>query len=213
MPFVYQNGGEFQNPDGSLGITDPNFLEALEFYVNLYRKGYATIPTDVGQGWNGDAFGRGIAAMCYSGGWLMPFMELNYPEVAYQVEVLPKGKQASTIAFTTAFTIPKASPFKDEAWTMMKYLTGREGMTKWTSKGLAMPSRRSVAEDNGFLDHPVYGVFMKSVEFARPFQVQFSERGFAETDVAMQAIFFTGSDPKEAMEKIKARISKYESIP
>jgi len=37
MPFVYQNGGHFQNPDGSLGITDDAFIEALDFYHALQR--------------------------------------------------------------------------------------------------------------------------------------------------------------------------------
>ncbi len=209
MPFVYQNGGNFQNPDGSLGITDEPFIEALEFYHGLYKEGVATIPTDVGQGWNGDAFGRGMAAMCLSGGWLIPFLDGNYPDIDWKVAVLPKGKQRSTIAFTTAFAIPKNSSYQSDAWTMMNYLTGKEGMKIWTSQGLALPSRRSVAEVNGFYDHPVYGVLMESASYARTFQVEFSERGFEEVIVAMQAIFFTGKEPKQAMEDIKARIKKY----
>ena len=48
MPFVYQNGGYFQNPDGSLGITDDPFIEALEFYFGLYKKGVATMAQDEG---------------------------------------------------------------------------------------------------------------------------------------------------------------------
>ena len=35
---------------------------------------------------------------------------------------------------------------------------------------------------------------MESATFARPFQVQYSERGFEEVVVAFQAIFFTGKD-------------------
>ena len=58
MPFVYQNGGYFQNPDGSLGITDEPFIEALEFYYGLYKKGIATMAQDEGVAWNGDAFGQ-----------------------------------------------------------------------------------------------------------------------------------------------------------
>ena len=209
MPFVFQNGGNFQNPDGSLGITDDPFVEALEFYHGLYKEGIATIHTDVGQGWNGDTFGRGISAMCLSGGWLIPFLKSNYPDLDWGVVELPSGKQKATIAFTTAFSMPEQSRYKEDAWEMMKYLTGKDGMRIWTSQGLALPSRKSVAIKNGFYDDPVWGVFMNSAEFARTFQVEYSERGFEEMVVAMQAIFYTGKEPRQAMEDIKLRIEKY----
>ena len=212
MPFVYQNGGHFQNPDGSLGITDPAFIEALEFYYGLYKNGIATIAQDQGVAWNGDAFGREISAMAISGGWLIPFMKDNYPDVEYGIIPLPAGKKQATVAFTTAYAMPKASKFKSEAWQLLDYLVGKEGMGNWTKSGIAMPTRRSVAEANGFQEHPVFKVFMESAEFARPFQVQYSERGFEEVVVAFQAIFYTDKEPRKAMEDIKDQITKYRLV-
>ena len=88
----------------------------------------------------------------------------------------------------------------------------KEGMENWTKTGIAMPTRKSVAEKNGFHEHPIYKVFMESAEFARPFQVQYSERGFEEVVTAFQAIFFTGKPPREAMEEIKVPIEKYKLV-
>ena len=212
MPFVYQNGGYFQNPDGSLGITDDPFIEALEFYHGLYKKGIATMAQDEGVTWNGDAFGREICAMAMSGGWLLPFLKDNYPDLEYGIIPLPAGKQRATVAFTTAYSMPKSTSFSQEAWEIMNYLVGKEGMTNWTKTGIAMPTRRSVAEANGFHEHPIYKVFMESAEFARPFQVQYSERGFEEVVVAFQAIFYTGKSPREAMEDIETQIQKYRLV-
>ena len=209
MPFVYQNGGYFQNPDGTLGITDDAFVEAVEFYHGLYTSGIATMAQDEGVAWNGDAFGREICAMAVSGGWLMPFLKDNYPDIDYGIVPLPAGKQQATVAFTTAYAMPKSTQFEDEAWQIMSYLTGKEGMTSWTKSGIAMPTRKSVAAANGFHDHPVYRVFMESAEFAKPFQVQYSERGFEEVVVAFQAIFYTGKEPRQAMEDIEEQILKY----
>lgn len=212
MPFVYQNGGYFQNPDGSLGITDEPFIEALEFYHGLYTKGIATLPQDEGVTWNGDAFGKGTCAMAISGGWLMPFLKDNYPDLEYGIIPLPAGKKRATIAFTTAYSMPKESGFEPEAWKIMNYLVGKEGMENWTKTGVAMPTRRSVALKNGFYEHPTYKVFMESAEFARPFQVQYSERGFEEVVVAFQAIFFTGKAPRQAMLDIEEQIRKYKLV-
>lgn len=209
MPFVFQNGGAFQNPDGSLGITDDAFVEALEYYYGLYTKGYATLPIDVGLGWNGDAFGRGKAAMALSGGWLMPFLKENAPDLDYGVVELPAGKVKSTIVFTTALAMPERTQYLDHSWELVNYLTGKEGMKQWTSQGLAFPSRRSVAVENGFYEDPIYKVFMESLEFARPFQVEYSERGFEEIVVALQAVFYAGKSPREALTDIAPRIKKY----
>ena len=108
--------------------------------------------------------------------------------------------------------MPKASTHQKDAWTLLNYLVGKEGMSSWTSSGVAMPSRKSVAEANGFYEHPVYKVFMESAAFARPFQIQYSERGFEEVVVAFQAVFFTGKSPREAMEESKQQIAKYSLI-
>ena len=164
---------------------------------------------DEGVAWNGDAFGREICAMAISGGWLIPFLKDNFPDLDYGIAPLPAGKQKATVAFTTAYSSPKDSPFAAEAWQLVNYLTGPEGMGKWTSSGIAMPTRKSVAETNGFYEHPVFKVFMESAEYARPFQVQYNERGFEEVATAFQSIFFLGTPPKEALEAIESQITRY----
>ncbi len=209
IPFVYQNGGAFQKEDGTLGITDPEFVEAVEFYHGLYADGIATLAQDQGATWNGDAFGRERTAMAISGGWLLPFLEENYPDLNYGIALLPAGKQRATVAFTTAYAMPKASVHKDDAWHLLSYLTGKTGMKNWTETGVAMPTRLSVAEENGFYTDETYKVFMESAEFAKPFQIQYSERGFEELVVAFQAIFFADKEPKQALEDIKLQIEKY----
>jgi len=103
---------------------------------------------------------------------------------------------------------------KDEhkTWQLLSYLTGKEGMKSWTESGIAMPTRKSVAIENGFYEHEVYKVFMESAAFAQPFQVRYSERGFEEIVIAFQAIFFTDKAPRDAMEEIKKQIEKYRII-
>lgn len=208
MAFVYQNGGQFHDENGELTLTDPAFVGALEYYYGLYQKGVAAIPTDIGVGWSGDAFGRGKAAIIFSGGWLLPFLKDNYPDVDYGVELMPAGKQRATIAFTTAYVMPKATERPEEAWELMRYLTGKEGMARAVS-GFGLPARRSVARDMKLADDPIFSVFVESAEFAHPFQVSYIERWFDESQTAMQAVFFTGREPKAALEELEERIRKY----
>ena len=208
IPFVQQNGGELQAANGDPKVTEPAFIEALDFYHGLYKNKIATIPTDVGAGWNGDAFGRKNAAMVISGGWLIPYLKEGYPAIKYGVAPLPQGKVKSTMAFSTAYVIPKEAKYPDNAWKMLSYFVGKEGMTQWTKTGLAFPTRKSVAEANGFYTHPVYKTFMESVPFARPLFVNYSERWYDESNAALQSVFYGGTSPAQAMQDLAPKLKK-----
>jgi multiple sugar transport system substrate-binding protein len=208
MPFVHQNGGDLQNAAGDPLITEPAFLGALDYYVGLYKKRIATLPSDMGAGWNGDVFGRKNAAMCLAGGWLIPYLKDGYPAVQYKVAPLPQGKNKSTLAFTVAYVIPKEAKRPADAWKMLSYFAGKKGMTEWTSTGLAFPTRQSVARANGFYEHPTYRVFMESVPFARPLLVRYSERWWDEMSASLQSIFYGGADPHKAMEDLSPKLTK-----
>jgi len=194
MPFVYQNNGNFQDKDGNLTINTPEFREALEYYYGLYQKKIATIPTDVSMNNTEEVFGRKRAAMVISGGWFVPQLRDQYKDVNYKVAFLPKGKQPATIAFTVAYSTPRENKLREETWKFLSYLTGKEGMTVWTSTGIAMPTRKSVAARLDYVKHPELKYFMGSVDFVKVFQVNYNERWYTITQSAMQAIFYEKAD-------------------
>ena len=209
MPFVLQNEGYFQAPDGRLAFTEAPFLEALDYYINLYRSKVAALPSEVGAGWNGDAFGRKRCAMIFAGGWVIPFLQDNFPSVEYAIDYLPAGKRRATVAFTTAYVMPKSGKNHQKAWKLLSYLTGKTGMSQWTQLGLAMPSRKSVAIEKGFYNHPTYKYLIGSADFAHSFQVSYVERWYDESQAALQSIFFLNEAPESAMNKLMKRIEKF----
>ena len=75
-----------------------------------------------------------------------------------------------------------------------------------------MPTRRSVAENNGFYEHPCTRYLWKVPNLPVPSRCNYSERGFEEVVVAFQAIFYTGKSPREAMEEIESQIKKYRLV-
>ena len=206
MPFVYQNGGDFQKPDGSLGILDKPFLDALEYYVGLYRKGVASIPSELSAKWNGEAFGNKKCAMIISAGWLIPELKANYQNVDWAVAELPAGKKKATVVFTNAYVIPKESTHKKEGWQMIEYLTGTDGLTSMTKQGMALPPRRSIAQTMGLYNDPIKRVFLNSADFARTFQTTLPERWYEEAGVALQMIYFDNKTPRQAMEELNRQI-------
>ncbi len=209
LPFALQNGGELISEDGTIRVGEPEFVKALDYFMSLYRDGVATIPADQGAGWMGDVFSREQCAMTISGSWLIPYLRDNSPELEYGVSELPRGKTRATLAFTVAMVIPKQSNHKKEAWTMLSYLAGKEGMKTWTNSGIALPTRKSVALGNGFYQDSVLNTFMQSVEYAKLYKINMKERWYDESQAAMQGIFYKNKDIQKTLKELAKTLEKY----
>lgn len=209
LPFALQNGGELVSDDGTVRVDEPEFIEALNFFMSLYRDGISTIPADQGAAWMGDVFSREQCAMTISGSWLIPYLRDNSPNLEYGVSELPQGKKRGTLAFTVAMVIPKQSNHKKGAWTMLSYLAGKEGMKTWTNSGIALPTRKSVALRNGFYEDSVLNTFMQSVEYAKLYKINMKERWYDESQAAMQGIFYKNKDIEKTLKELAKTLEKY----
>lgn len=143
LAFIYQAGGSLTN------LTSPAAASAVNFYVGLLNKGLAATPDKLGAGWCGEALGKGKAAIIFEGNWLLPYMKSTYPNVQYGIFPMVKGKTGGNLAFTVSYSMAKDASNKQAAWTLLSWLTGKQGQTIWMSKGLALPSRKDVKAIGG----------------------------------------------------------------
>lgn len=166
------HGGQVTDSEGNAAFAGDNAIEALQPVVDMYTdEKTAGLPSDVGTDWGGDMFGQGKAAMVIEGNWTIPFLENNFQQLEFTTTELPtiNGEKA-TAAFTVAYVMNKESEVKDASWELISYLTGKDGMEIWTSKGFALPTRQSVAEELGYADDPLRGSFIEGSAYAQPWQ-------------------------------------------
>lgn len=170
--FVYQAGGKLISDDGTkIALNSPEGQQALDFYYGLYKDGVASTPADTGTGWPGDAFIKQKAAIVFEGNWMLPALKKDAPNLQFGIAEMPTGpKGKGTFAFTVSYSISNRSPNKDAAWFLVNYLTGPEGMKKWTSLGLAMPSRKSL-EAGWLAQFKEREPFLKAGAYAQPWQL------------------------------------------
>jgi multiple sugar transport system substrate-binding protein len=143
--FIYQNGGALYNDDMTeMTLDSPETVEALDYLLGLHEDGWMQTPAEIGASWCGEAFGTEQAAMTMEGNWLVPAMDNDFPDTPFEMAELPAGVQPGNLAFTVAYSMGVDSPNKDQAWVLLQYLAGQEGMAKWTSLGLALPARDDV---------------------------------------------------------------------
>jgi multiple sugar transport system substrate-binding protein len=140
MAFVYQAGGNGQFKSA----TSPAFRVATNYYVNLIKDGLADTPDKLGSGWCGEAFGKEKVAISFEGNWMLGYLKDTFPNLRYTLAPLPRGKTRGNLAFTVSYAMARDSKNKAAAWTLLRYLTGRTGMKKWTSLGFALPARSDV---------------------------------------------------------------------
>ena len=163
LAFIYQAGGSIYNDDFSeVTFDSAETREALEFYLGLFEDGLAQSPAQIGAGWCGEAFDTERAAIVFEGNWLIPVLEGDTGEAAYEIAEMPQGAEQATLAFTVSYSIGADSENPDAGWALTSYLTGPEGMETWTSLGLALPSRQDVPTPEG------RDALIAGAEYARP---------------------------------------------
>jgi len=164
LAFIYAQGGSLLTDDNTASAIDtPASTQAVQWYMDLFKNGLGQTNTQLGDGWCGEALGKGDVAIAFEGGWLKGAMDA-FPKIKWQFAEMPTGSsgQPVTINYTAAYGIGADSKNKDQAWVLMQYLTGPEGMAKWTEGGIAVPSRSDVPVPQGF------DVIVKGADYAKP---------------------------------------------
>ncbi|MFD0712005.1 ABC transporter substrate-binding protein [Paenibacillus sp. GCM10027626] len=172
MYMIQAFGGKVADEQGNAAFASEDALKGLELVVNMHNKDKISgEPKEVGAGWGGEMFGQGKASIVFEGNWAVPFLESNYSDLEYGTAELPtvNGKKG-TMAFTVAYVMNKDSKKKEAAWELMSFLTGKDGMKTWTSKGFALPTRKSVAAELGYDKDEVRGAIVAGGSYATPWQ-------------------------------------------
>jgi multiple sugar transport system substrate-binding protein len=165
LAFIYAQGGSLLNADNTAeAITGDASKAAVQWYLDLFKDGLGMTAADMGDGWCGEALGKGDAAFAFEGGWLYGYMNDQFPETKWAFAEMPTGSsgQKVTISYTAAYGIGVDSANKDQGWAVLDYLTSPAGMAVWTGGGIAVPSRSDVPVPQGF------DVIVKGAEYSRP---------------------------------------------
>jgi multiple sugar transport system substrate-binding protein len=206
--FVLAAGGKLVSDDGTkIALNSPEGQQALDFYYGLYKDGVASTPADTGTQWPGDAFSKKKAAIVFEGNWMYPFLQKEAPDLKFGIAEMPTGpKGKGTFAFTVSYSINAKTQQKDAAWFLVNYLTGPDGMKKWTSLGLAMPSRKSLEAEWAakFKEREPY---LKAGAYAQPWQLGPGGQEINDKVVTpdLQAVFAGKMTPKDALADIEKK--------
>jgi multiple sugar transport system substrate-binding protein len=154
-PFVWSAGGELvddeENPT-HFTLDTPEAEVALERFLQLHVVEKVT-PSDEEVEAEDDEtrFQNGRMAMVLSSRRSTPTFR-TIQNFDWDVAALPQHEQQAGILHSDAYCVTKASENKDAAWSFMEYALGPEGAPIVAKSGRTVPSLKSVAESEAFLD-------------------------------------------------------------
>ncbi|REE56483.1 carbohydrate ABC transporter substrate-binding protein (CUT1 family) [Paenibacillus taihuensis] len=149
--FVLGNGGQFLSEDKKeFLLNSKEASDALQFAVDLAHK-YNVVPDSRAlKAMNdGQMFETGKLAMMIQGRWMVP----TYRKLKFDWDVAPlptNGKWAGWSG-SVGLGIYSKSKQKDAAYKLVEYLGGPEGQKEQSLMGFAIPSFKSMASTDVFL--------------------------------------------------------------
>jgi multiple sugar transport system substrate-binding protein len=155
--FLFANGGQMLSADGkSAAFNNTVGQAAATFYTSFETAKSGVMPSDIGAGWDGEAFGKGEVAMTFEGGWMIPYMSSTFPKINYAIAPLPSAPTGgrSNLVYTNGWAASASTKHADAAWKLVQFLTGADYQTQVLHDGFALPTITSLANDSYFTQNP-----------------------------------------------------------
>lgn len=148
---AWNNGGELLNAEQTQCLmTDPAVVEVYEWLDKLLHEQYAH-PTPAQLEGLPNPLQVGKVAMNMDGSWNLDYYVENL-EFNWDIAPVPlgnKGLDRVTYAGTNTLHIFKDSAHIDEAWKLLQFMTGPEGMVYFAKTGT--PSLKETANSDAYL--------------------------------------------------------------
>ena len=154
-PFIWSNGGQIvDDTDEPTRFTLDGLEEkqAIDAFFQL-RTVQGVVPSDQEVEAEDDEsrFVNGRLAMYLDSRRAVPSLR-EAAEFDWDVVSLPYFREPANILHSDAYCLTKASDAKETAWRFVEYALGPEGAAVVARTGRTVPSLRSVAESEAFLD-------------------------------------------------------------
>ncbi len=139
----------YQGDENVLKLDDPLALEGLQWLADLRMKYKVARPPN----YSGPAaaFTNGNVGMSADGAWTWGTNRTKLQD-DWDVAPLPqfKGKKRITMGQASPFILATSSKVKDQAWQLMKYLSGPDGQQLALERGISQPMLRSQFQSPAF---------------------------------------------------------------
>ena len=166
--FMIQSGGWLVSKDGKTATVNSKAnVAAFNYVKGMIKAGTFKLTNQLGAGWGGEAFGKGMCAMTIEGNWIAGAMTHDYPTVKYKALQLPSGPAGKgTLQYDGGWGMAAASKNKTDAMSLITYLTSPKVQMGNAKAFGVMPSVKANAAEWSKL-YPQFAAFLAGAEYSK----------------------------------------------
>jgi multiple sugar transport system substrate-binding protein len=171
--FAMQAGSSLLDSTGTRGaFRQPSFRTGFEFYISLFRDGFAPVVSASEISNRYQEFERGNIAMVITGPWeIGEFGRRLSPAMAGKWTTAPlPGPDGPGVSFAggASLVLFRASKHKAEAWKLLEFLSEPEQLVRFYALTGNLPPRRSAWRDSSLATNEYTRAFREQLERLRP---------------------------------------------
>ena len=216
--YVWGNDGGFVDDEGNWTINSDENVEAIEFAIDLYNKGY-TNPNPATQTRYDlqDMFGAGKLAMVIAPNSVPTYIATKgYTDVNYGVADIPhnEGKSSSAVGGMDRFMAFKDDSAPDQVarneaiGKFLSFYYDKENYTGWVTMEDFLPAVSSVAESMAEAD-PVFAGWLNVLNNCKFYPTAKTEWiEVKQGTAAAEQNALTGGDVKTLLDELQAKVAK-----
>ena len=171
-PLIWSNGGTLVDDEASpnrFALNGPA-VAALDRFLDLRTRGVTPTDEEAEAEDFESRFLNGRLAMLMESRRVVPTLR-TITDFTWDVAGFPGMDEPASVLHSDAYCMTAASQEKDAAWTFLEFALGPEGQRIAAESGRTVPSLRSVAESDAFLDpevDPAHSeVFVEQIPYLR----------------------------------------------
>jgi len=205
--FILQNNNPIID-NGKATFNQDTGVKAFQWYYDFLKNKTGEVPKNMGADWCGDAFSKQKVGMVYEGGWMLPFMVKQAPDMKFTALPLPipSGGKQSTLVFTNGWAVSARTKYPNAAAALALFLTSAANQQPILQSGFALPTVKSLVNDPYFQSHPNDKVLADAPSYGSVADLVFGGPAKKEDviknlkDTAVDPIFSTGADIKTSLD-------------
>lgn len=169
--FAVQRGAELVSEDGRAHFSEPHFIEAFSFYLDVYRRRLAPAISSSQVTNLYQQFGAGDLAMFISGPWEIGNLRLRLPkefESHWSTAPLPApdGTPYPGVSLSggSSLVVFRSSKKQDAAWKLIEFLSRPDVQIRFYELSGDLPARRSGWRAKDLVQDPKIAAFRTQLD-------------------------------------------------
>lgn len=188
-------------------IDTPENAQGLQFIIDLHRAGLSVTPKELGLGWDGEVFAKGLAAMSTGGVWYVATLKEMAPNMHYKIIPMPKGTVNGCTAHSDANVVISSTKYPELAAKICAYMARDEAQIAISDLYGNPPAYKDL-QDAFFKKNKEIAVLQPAFEYAQTFGYPSETKKFTDAlSKEMDEALYDKNSTKTAKE-VLANVAK-----